>query len=106
MEAILLCFLDASAAAARRALIDLVSRSITKGEAELIFIGDETASAASPRRSVIAIRLCRGADAERVVEEIQSLSGADNHATARIDTQLLGVSQATIGNTPLGAMFP
>ncbi len=106
MEAILLCFLDTSAVAARRALIDLVSRSMSKGEAELIFIADETASAAAPRRSVIAIRLRRRADAERFTEEATLLSRADNQAAARCTVQLLNVSEATIGNTPLGLMFP
>jgi hypothetical protein len=106
MEAILLCFLDTSAAAARRALVDLVSRSMTRGEAELIFMGDEAASTASPQRSVIAIRFRRWADAEGFVEEIQALLGADNPTASRMDTKLLSFSQATIGNTPLGTMFP
>ena len=62
----MLCCLDSSATATRRALLDLVSRSTARGQAELLFVGDEAVAAAGPRRSVIAVRLHRRADAERL----------------------------------------
>ncbi len=110
----MLCCLDSSATATRRALLDLVSRSMARGQAELLFVGDETFAAAGPRRSVIAVRLHRRADAERLADETRKLAsipastptGGADHASARLDTRLLSVEPATIGTLPLGPMFP
>jgi hypothetical protein len=106
MEAILLCVLDASATAAQHALIDRISLSLTKREAELVFIGDQTAAAAVPPQSVFAIRFHRWADAESFLEGFQMLLGAEDCEAARLGIQLLHPRPSTIGNPPLPPMFP
>jgi hypothetical protein len=106
MEAILLYVLDASAAAAQQALIGQTSLSLTKGEAELVFIGDQGALVATPRQSVFAIRFRRWLDAERFLERFQTLLEAEDHTAALLDIQLLHPRPATVGDLPSPPMFP
>ncbi len=103
MEAILLCVLDVSATVAQHALIGQTSLSLTKGEAELVFAGDQTAV---PQQSVFAIRFRQWADAERFLAGVQALLGADDRTAARLSLQLLRPRAAPLGDLPLPPMFP
>lgn len=106
MEAILLCVLDASARGAQQALIGRTSQSLAKGEAELVFVGDQAVAAATPRQSVFAIRFRRWADAEKFLEGLQALLGAEDRTAALPDIQLLRPRSPTIGSLPLPPAFP
>lgn len=106
MAAILLCVLDASATVARHALIGQASLALTKGDAELVFVGDQTAAAAVPRQSVFAIRFHRWADAEGFQAAVQALLGTDGRTAARLNILLLHPRSGPLGDLPLPPMFP
>jgi len=106
MEAILLCVLDASATVAQQAFIGQTSLSLTKGEAEFVFVGDQAAAAAAPRQSVFAIRFHRWADAEGFRAGVQALLGADDRTAARLSILLLRPRSGPLGDLLLPPMFP
>jgi len=106
VEAILLCVLDASATAAQQALIGRAALSLTKGEAELVFVGDQATAAAMPRQSVFAMRFRRWADAERFLEGFRALLEAEGSTAALLGIQFLSPRPATIGSLPPPPMLP
>lgn len=106
MEAILLCALDASATVAQQALMGQTLRSLTKGDAEIVFVGDQAAGAAAPPQSVFAIRFRRWADAERALEEFKARLGAEDRAAAIFGLQLLRPRPPTIANPILPPTLP